>query len=483
MRARDIIRSAATLFVVSTLAAPPAAALPRGLAEAAELVKLLANAAKPLTLFNEKDVRGMLDCVKGKRKGGLGSLVQVFFKNAAAIVKHAGRDLIDAAKAELSALLDEEARASGKGADLGKLMDKAVRRFPLKCFRPFLNKFYKAARPHLLKLAEMVRAQVRSIWAEKIEPKLTELIRKGIVQAVTAIAGDQAESVIAVAIAKHLLDLKRFEGAARAVGAFATALRAGASLDGPHAAAAKALEPKPIDKMRLLVEVTLELVRLKGKQWVDRGCEFFSPGARPSKKDFDIKDPGGSFNRMVVGTIDSLIPGGACIVDKALDLVSSMIDKVHVVADTVCAMIPYGGAAVCTAAMWVVQFVAKYAVLVVAKGAALELGKVLVDAGVHFAGKAIFAKFGKQLDRGNRGIDSVIKKLGPLGKYLEKQVDRILREFIDDKTAQLMDVIEVYNANALKLVEAAKGMKEGGGKAQAGDQEGGAQQAPAEEGQ
>jgi hypothetical protein len=476
MRAHNAFAFASVTAIAlgTVLAASPAAAQTK-LGDITQLVSLLASAAKPLTLFKEKDLRGVLECMKGKRKGGLGTLLQDFFKNASSIVRHAGRDLIEAAKAELPALLGEDAGQSG-GADLGKLMDKAVRRFPLKCFKPFLNKFYKEARPHLLKLAELLRTQVRAIWTEKVEPKLTELIRKGIVQTVSAIAGDQAESVIGAGVAKHLLDLKRFEGSARTVGAFAKALKAGAPLDAPLAAAAKALEPKPIDKTRLLVEVTLELVRLKGKEWVDRGCPDL--GVKPSKQDFNWKEPGSSFNRMVVGTIESKIPGGACLIDLALKLVESMIDKVHVLADSVCALIPYGGAAVCTAAMWVVQFAAKYAVLVVAKGAALDLGKVLVDVGVHLAGKAIFKRFGKVLDQGNRGLDAAIKKAGVLGKYLEKQIDRIMRDFMDEKTAKLLEVIDLYNANALKLVEAAKAMKEGPAAAQG--PEAPAQEAPAE---
>lgn len=490
---------------VKTLASLAAALLPfGGTADAqklpgplGDLLGMLAKVAPPPSLFSPGELEKVIGCVTGAlqktvRGGDLKRLLQSVTHDAASLLDGTARDVLGALKTELPAMLDESVRESGKKADFGKLLDRAFKRFdraaakygPSRCFRPFVTKAYKHSRPHLVKLAEFMRSQVHEIWTKKIEPKLIELMRKGIVQAVSALAGEEAESVITAAVSKHLLDLKRFRAVAGKLGAFSKALSGGGDVQQAQEQAVEAAQPKEIDKARLMFDILVELVRLKARQWVDRGCP--DAGVRGEDEGFNWKEPGMSFNRIVVRTLESKIPGGACLVDLAGKLIEGMIDKVHVVVDTACGKIPFGGAAVCTSIMWGLQFAAKYAVLVVAKAAALDLGKSLVDAAIRFVARKLKQRLSRQLDKGNKLIDQATKKLGPLGGWLAKAVDQIMREFLDEKAGQFIEVIDLYYENTRKLVEAAGALggrgetaeqpaaDKGGGGEEGGGEQGGA---------
>jgi hypothetical protein len=350
---------------------------------------------------------------------------------------------------------------------------------PVKCMKPVLVPILRASTPMLVELSKMAQAKLQEAWDKNVEPKITELIGDAIAQLIAvAVGGKEAESVLQAAVTAHLLDLPRVERAAARVATFADAAKSKSGVQQAYDAVWPLVQPVKLDRARLAFQVVVEVAQKKGEQFINRGCPAGMTSSGDKPKDGKAKGGGGSsvlsspgawLNEHTIGKAEESTPGLACFVDLVLKQVEHLIDTVHTAADGSCAAVPFGGAPVCTSVMWVMQFVAKYAALVVTKALALELAQTVREAAIYLAAEqvrrqleqqGVFDKADRLIDRlpelntGNPNVDKALKLARPLTRRIAPAIDKAMRKYMDGEAARYFDIIEAYNKGVLDLVDA-----------------------------
>ncbi len=423
---------------------------------------LLAKAPRPP--FSPQDMVKVEQCLQhlGNPKAkDAKEMTTRLIQDSGGFVKETTLEMIAAMQREVTSLFDEAVKSDPTNVE--KLIDSGLRRLEsqydkvpaARCLKPVLIPTLRASRPMLIQSSRLARQKMEELWQSTIEPKLLELMQAAIVQAVGVVSGPDAKDVLERTLTKHLLDLPRIERATDRVKAYAKAVAARQNETQAWSAALPELAPKSIDKARFAFDFAIELARVKAYQFIDRGCPSLG-GNDDGRSAPDWKEPVMMVNYYAVNRAENLLPGLACIVDVLLKQIEAAIDTVHTAADGSCAAVPFGGAAACTSVMWVAQFVAKYAALVVMKAAALQLAKTTVDVALLFAAQELKQRIEADggFNRANAQVDKAFKRARPLGKALVPLIDKTMKGFLSEEGAKYFKIIEAYNASVRALVEA-----------------------------
>lgn len=432
--------------------------------------------ALPRPPFTPQDVDAVARCLEklGSPNAKDGNqYTSLLINDTAAFLKASTIEVMAALKKDVAAMIADVGKSDP--SDIAPLVASAMKRLesqynrvpPVKCLMPVLVPILQASTPMLIQLSQMAQAKLKEAWATNVEPKMSELIAKAIEQLIaTAVGGEDAKVVLLQAVTAHMLDLPKVERTAAKVAAFSSAVQSKSGVQGAYDAVVPLVQPAKLDRARLAFQVVVEVAQVKGERFINRGCP--SGAGAASSSEF-LSTPGSWLNEHTFGKLEEKTPGLTCLIDTALKQVEHLIDTVHTAADGSCAVVPYGGAPVCTSIMWVMQFTAKYAALVVTKALALQFAQTLREAIIYLAAeearrqleaRGAFDRVNRLIEKppefntGNPNVDKALRLARPLAKRIAPAIDKTMRKYMDGEAKQYFDIIEAYNKGVADLVDA-----------------------------
>ena len=431
----------------------------------------------PQPPFTPADLEKVSRCLQNlgspKAKDGK-EYTSLLIQDTGGFLKDSAAEVMATLQQEAAALVNDVGRSDP--SKLEPLIKSAMARLetqyqrvpPVKCLMPVLAPILHELTPLLIQSSKLLQAKLEETWQANVEPKLGEIIGQALEQLIaTAVGGEDAKKVLLQAVTAHLLDLGKVEETAAKVAAFSSAARAkSGEAQAAYDAVVPLVRPAGIDRARLAFQVVVEVAQVKGEQFINRGCPSAAGGASDASL---LGSPGAWVNQKTLGKLEASTPGLSCLIDLVLKQVEHGIDTVHSAADGSCALVPYGGAPVCTSAMWVMQFAAKYAALVVTKALALQLAQTVREATIYLAAeelrgqleaRGVFKRVNRAIDHPpafntrNANVNKALRMARPLAKKIGPAIDKAMRRYLDGDARQYLDIIEAYNGGVRDLVDA-----------------------------